>query len=317
MHHNIEVIIVKYGCSILSANNAINVFSNNKKIIEFLGARQFNSEFIPSYSYNKKISESPKHSVFVETINRGSETINISKNSSHIKAYEKKLYLPDMTFLLLALFSKIYAENDALMIHSCALEHKRRGFLIIGDQGDGKKELALAAAMNGFKIVSCENTIVNLVDDEWPRVIDGTKTMHVNANGVIGNKIIGELPIQDGKQMINEQDFEKIGIEQAETVGINYVIYAKIITGSNVSSAKQLLWPDNVLRLYKSTGNYLSGTDNIFLSNGKPFPNLEDKKLREARLSILEDICQYSLHFEVYGDPHKAVEFMNLIAKSC
>ncbi|PIT84912.1 hypothetical protein COU37_00100 [Candidatus Micrarchaeota archaeon CG10_big_fil_rev_8_21_14_0_10_45_29] len=306
-----------YKGSTVSTNNTINIFSNDRKVINFLKSSQFNQEFIPSYSFSEKTVKMPAHSLFVETISEGKEMFKTRKGESRIQASEKNLYLPDITFFLLSLFSRIQLENNSLVMHSCALDYKSKGFLIIGGRGDGKKELALVAAINGAKVASCENSVLCMAKDGHPYVIDGTNLMHVDSSQVLDKEAAEKLRTQDEKQVISAEDFKKLGIKQIKTTKIDYVFYAKILPRSDISVIKPLSWPDNLLRLYGNTATYLSGANNIFISNSRPFPNLDNKRLRQSRLAVAKNICNHTLHFEICGEPQKAIEFMDSLSGSC
>jgi hypothetical protein len=270
----------------------------------------FNKEFIPSIRV-EKVRKKCDCRLFIHT-NCAKNTVVAGPKSIYIETKTNKFYLPDITFLLLVVFSRLYLEQGQVIVHSTVVNNKGKGILIIGEQGDGKKELALLAALHGSEIVSCENTVIG-IKSKKPQVIATTNLLDV---GIDKNEFSKEKKIKIikkslPKSYLDYNQLKELGIKISDYSRISFILYAKVIPNSKTFDSSTLSYPDTLLRFYKCTGTYVSGGSHLLLSSLLQFPNLETEKLRAKRIEISKIISKTTKSFEVFGDPDRAVDFIH------
>lgn len=298
-----------FKCSVFSSRLCINVYSNSKRIVDFLVHNDFNKEFIPSMTI-EKVKKKCDFNLSIHT-DCARNRVVAGHRSMYIETKTSKFYLPDITFLLLSVFSKLYLDRKQVVVHSTVVNNKGKGILIIGEQGDGKKELALLAALGGSKIVSCENTVIE-IKSKKPHVIASTNLLDVGIDKkeFYKKKRIKIIKKSLPKSYLNYNQLKELGIGVLDYSGISFVLYAKIVPGSKMFDSKMLKYPDTLLRFYKCTGTYVSGGSHLLLSTLLQFPNLENEELRAKRIDISRIVAKTTKSFEIFGDPNKAVDFI-------
>lgn len=304
---------MRHSCCVLSSNLRININTNSKRVIDFLRFHELNREFIPALKITDKTTK-PDFTMDVEITASAEQEMKYNNGILFVRLQKASFYPPDITFALLLVLSNLYAERSQLLLHSTVVNFRDAGFLILGEQGDGKKELSWTIGKNGGHLVSCENTAVAL-DMDTIIVRAATDLLHLDTELISGGSHVPKNEESSHKTYLDKLALQRAGVGVDNQSTILAVFFCKIIPNSAVFYQRRLAKVDALLRIYRNSGTYNSGSNNILISAGKPFPNLETGNIRARRLALSDHMARNLPSFEIYGDPSKAIDFLEEVVK--
>jgi len=305
---------MRYSYSVLSSNIRVNVDTNSRRVANFSRFHDFNREFIPSLEITDKTAK-PDFTMEIEITRSAEQEINFYDRTLFVRLQRATLHLPDITFALLSVLSNLYIEKGEVLLHSAVVKFRDVGFLILGDVGDGKKELLWVVGKNGGTIVSCENTVIGK-DPTGIATRATTNLLHLHTS------IMSEVTQRTRHRNLGHKIYlDKFNLQQQgismnnQPTTISAALFCKIIPRSAVFYQERLTYVDALLRIYRNSGAYSSGSGNILISASKPFPNLESEDIKTKRLALLTYTARNMPFFDIRGDPWEAIGFLEEVAK--
>lgn len=273
--------------------NVLMATDSNEIINFFLHNRESVWETIPGVDVkmvDNDIELREPYIIYIDSNDR-EVTIDAKTNKAIIKFPVKKLFFPDLVYLVLSMMAKELNKTSKYFIHCSIVEKNNKGIMIIGDPGSGKTTLSLYLSMNkNFSFVCNDRALLEFVDGV-PYVTAGTLETCIRI-GVIPQffpMLMKKVNTSDLENPWNSRfyldpEFKNLGIKIKSRTPITHVLFT--LTYPTTAIQTRLEKYDNSKRqdvsILKTMGcfsQYIRADNNMLISAEYPFPSFDTTEL--------------------------------------
>ncbi|MCL2231601.1 MAG: hypothetical protein FWB99_00815 [Treponema sp.] len=297
--------------------------TNSSKVAAyFLTDEDHVPETIPAYTAALLDDEVPLEGPYLQYIDSEEKRVSFDpvQNQAVIYTPEEALYLPDLIYLLLSMFSKELNYYNQYILHCSAVEKDGKAIVLVGEPGSGKTTLALQFCITrGYNLVSNDRAIIGMDDKGRIKIFSGTLQMHIRV-GVIHEyfpQLISAIDAEkinspwSSKIYINPP-FTGLGINVSEEAIVGKIVYISTYpVDDNLTNLIKNPVDVATLATMKHISECIRASRNVVISTGSPFPCFDTGELADKRVNFVHQVVQNTEIYDARGNIPRIVELLD------
>lgn len=303
--------------NISCGNVTVSMVTNSQEVIEFfLYDREKVRETIPGVKVEKDDNATELKEPYIIYMDTNEKEVSIDGdlNVAYIKFPVRKLFFPDLVYLVLAMMSKELNKVSQYFIHCSIVEKNGKGIMIIGDPGSGKTTLSLYLSMNKKFNFVCNDRALLKFTNGVPFVTAGTLETCVRVGVIpqffpmLTEKVNPEvLKNPWNNRLFLDPEFERLGIVTKSYAQITHVLFT--LTYPTTAEQTRLEKYDNskrqdvsLLKAMSYFSQYIRADNNMLISMDYPFPSFDNESLACKRLEDVKRFVNTTKMYSARGD---------------
>lgn len=227
--------------------------------------------------------------------------------------FEKNINPPELAFIALKLFDRIYQEHGEYCIKSSCAVRNNEALLFISQEGYGKTSVCLKlCAEEGYHFLSNERTVLKKINGKF-KIIGGTDYITTTIASLNDNfpHLKKHVKFQTGKEWYDRVELglaEELGLQKYNKhPNLRAIIFVN--TTSSKNSIRKINFPDSLITLYREFSKMILGE--VIVNNfSSILPSFDNELLSLKRLEFIKDLVKKVPIYEVGGNLTQVIDLL-------